>query len=726
MACNCGFHVVKPANAPQSVASVSAPGATPSAQRTFLRPPPSLSMANISLYTKSRFSGSQSASLKPHLVARKSPSSSPPSTILCEDLHACSILCQFSLYILCEDLHACSILCQFSLYILCEDLHACSILCLFSLYILCEDLHACSIPCEHCCKHHPGSRLCEMSLEEMSQPLLLQLHSGCLGMSKAIPVQDPEPPMPDRFFTHRLMVWMPYHLWKREGVLPNMWEAADGRGQTVRDQLDLPHQKMFRLILTPQITKKLSGHAKGTALWVTSIGNEVGQIVTSVLTVQEGPALDTMVLWCDGAVSPGSCSTPSAAAKRALLVQEGVPGLTDQMVDGKISKKELSLYCRRRTRGEVATITLIEQLLEKLGGNNGRDLMGVPLLEQVRMEHIWRVQRRHVKCIQDVPGVQLYTVTGTTIKEWHPANKVYSRNQCKCTEFPIVPPGRPETGGTRIEGCCGRLPNTLESCLVLTTYSVRLDGLFESSLIPRRLRTWNSISSLPCPSATLSSSQPAASSLVASLPLAASSSLAAASEQAAASAHAADSLHPCASSLTVAPSLPSLSATSSRPSAYSQPPASMPQPGVSSALDSAPPDESGAVDDSGMAGMDRVYSFAECLVELRNQLTMVLTNQQVSNIVALWQNLLDYDKQRVVFAARHQSRLDTGRFRLCVIYRSPRKRGTGTVSRWDLILEDYRKIRRRILSNGTVMQQTTLQLVDVCHTTLVQWHNKRV
>ncbi|XP_033990646.1 uncharacterized protein LOC117486326 [Trematomus bernacchii] len=103
-------------------------------------------------------------------------------------------------------------------------------------------------------------------------------------------------------------------------------------------------------------------------------------------------------------------------AKRALLVQEGVPGLTDQMVDEKISKKELSLYCRRRTHGEVATLTLIEQLLEKLGGNNGRDLMGVPLLEQVRMEHIWRVQRHHVKCIQDVPGVQLYTVTGTTTK----------------------------------------------------------------------------------------------------------------------------------------------------------------------------------------------------------------------------------------------------------------------------------------------------------------------
>ncbi|XP_026120792.1 uncharacterized protein LOC113100218 [Carassius auratus] len=166
--------------------------------------------------------------------------------------------------------------------------------------------------------------------------------------------------------------------------------------------------------------------------------------------------------------------------------------------------------------------------------------------------------------------------------------------------------------------------------------------------------------------------------------------------------------------------------------------------------------------------MDRVDSLAEYLVELRDQPSLVLTNQQVSNIVALWQNLLDFDKQRVVFAARHQSRLDTGRFRspkkrqeftpgvesvkrhaltttaplaqwpdccrlietifvkLCAIHKSPKKKGTSTVSRWVLILEDYKKIRQRILANAAVMQQTTLQLVDVSHTTLVQWHNKRV
>ena len=37
---------------------------------------------------------------------------------------------------------------------------------------------------------------------------------------------------------------------------------------------------------------------------------------------------------------------------------------------------------------------------------------------------------------------------------------------------------------------------------------------------------------------------------------------------------------------------------------------------------------------------------------------------QVSDIVVLWQNLLDYDKRRAVFAARFQTRPDTGQVQL--------------------------------------------------------------
>ncbi|XP_039670276.1 skin secretory protein xP2-like [Perca fluviatilis] len=82
VACNCGFHGAKPTTQPpaaasQSAALVSTPGATAAVPPSFWRPPPSLSM-----FTKSRFGGSQSATLKPNLVARRSPSpsSSPVRT----------------------------------------------------------------------------------------------------------------------------------------------------------------------------------------------------------------------------------------------------------------------------------------------------------------------------------------------------------------------------------------------------------------------------------------------------------------------------------------------------------------------------------------------------------------------------------------------------------------------------------------------------------------------
>lgn len=96
-------------------------------------------------------------------------------------------------------------------------------------------------------------------------------------------------------------------------------------------------------------------------------------------------------------------------AKREQLQEEGVPVITNDLVERRITKKELALYCCRRTRGVESTTRHIDRLLQELKGEKGRDLMGVPLLDTVRIEHIWRVQKRHVKCIQDLPGVPLYT-----------------------------------------------------------------------------------------------------------------------------------------------------------------------------------------------------------------------------------------------------------------------------------------------------------------------------
>ncbi|KAL1246723.1 hypothetical protein QQF64_034346 [Cirrhinus molitorella] len=45
------------------------------------------------------------------------------------------------------------------------------------------------------------------------------------------------------------------------------------------------------------------------------------------------------------------------------------------------------------------------------------------------------------------------------------------------------------------------------------------------------------------------------------------------------------------------------------------------------------------------------------------KLGQTLNSQQGPTIIALWQNLLPYDPQRVAYSARHQSLLTTGRFR---------------------------------------------------------------
>lgn len=239
-----------------------------------------------------------------------------------------------------------------------------------------------------------------------------------------------------------------------------------------------------------QITKKLSGTAKGTALWLTSVGNEYGQILISVLTAQEGAGLDSMAAglmkrYHQAGVEPPvalyvdcGCCTESGEtklktrfsrwpdltirldiwhfmrclalacttdahqlypifmsrlsasifewdaadlallrqAKRQQLLSQGLGSLTDGEVSKHLSREELALHCRRRTRGEETTTQLLEELLQLFLGTCGNDSLGVPLLDRERMEHIWRVQKKHVKCIQDPQGVALYTKTGELTK----------------------------------------------------------------------------------------------------------------------------------------------------------------------------------------------------------------------------------------------------------------------------------------------------------------------
>ncbi|XP_047191158.1 uncharacterized protein LOC124850755 [Scophthalmus maximus] len=812
-----------------------------------------------------------------------------------------------------------------------------------------------------------SSRLVKQLRENHSEEWLKQLcrYLGACSDFAArpclLPVQFQEPPEP---------VAIPSHRW----MLAVYGRDILSRLEHIKASITSTFGSILKMDSTKKITKKLSGLAKGTALWLTSVSNEVGQILISVLTAQEGPALDIMVAdlirrYSNAGVTPpqllyvdcdcclegrgptklqqrfggwpdlvvkldiyhfmrrlASGCTKDAhplypifmaklsccifewdsedvalvrRAKREQLKREGVPGITEKMVDQHITKDELARHCRRRTRGEQQTIVLIECLLNELMGEKGRDLLGVPLLDQERMQHIWQTQRRHVKCIQDEPGVLLYAQTGTTTKEgiilpnyrcargstslesfhlhlnrfipgtsanglnfqlylleglkrWNqdrhaaslavkpPALLTYSGDLVQCVNThsvkvlgrKLVPSFQPPAVYTgELIGIDYLYRQTGQALQDVHPDSEETDQMLEDVGTEEELEVESfedsglslsldptiellDLSSGPSPDSTSSASLPTPSSLHPT----ASCSAAAATEQ-----HVIVHEPSGPSALPAGSRLPVVLPTTTRfqatvpPAATAGPSASPPithaapqqlpldvpkriRSGLSAvttgsasvrpllpttlattvpaatatamaglrAITPAAPEQQQAVDERCVPGMERVDCLAEYLVGLRTETGQTLNNQQASTIIALWQNLLPYDQQRVTYAARHQVRLTSGRFRcskkkpeftpgvesmtrcvlgstgspaqwpdccrlvesifvkLCSIYKSPKKQGKCALTRWTLILRDYSKIRQLVLANGAVMQGTTLQLFDVNQTTLIQWHNKRL
>ncbi|XP_051250176.1 uncharacterized protein LOC127359896 [Dicentrarchus labrax] len=103
-------------------------------------------------------------------------------------------------------------------------------------------------------------------------------------------------------------------------------------------------------------------------------------------------------------------------AKKRMLEAQGMTFSSDAGVWRHVSRRDMAIHCRRRTRGAAETERLIGDLLETFGGANGRDTMGIPLLDQDRIQAIWTEQRRHLQCIQDPPDVELYTETSRLTK----------------------------------------------------------------------------------------------------------------------------------------------------------------------------------------------------------------------------------------------------------------------------------------------------------------------
>ena len=103
-------------------------------------------------------------------------------------------------------------------------------------------------------------------------------------------------------------------------------------------------------------------------------------------------------------------------AKEAELRQCGAFSAGPDTASRHITKRELQRHCKRQTRGLYETTRLIQELIEALDSDKGNDTMGIPLFDHDRIQQIWSEQQRHIQCIQDPPGVSLYTQIGTQKK----------------------------------------------------------------------------------------------------------------------------------------------------------------------------------------------------------------------------------------------------------------------------------------------------------------------
>ncbi len=100
-------------------------------------------------------------------------------------------------------------------------------------------------------------------------------------------------------------------------------------------------------------------------------------------------------------------------AKTGELTKAGVSYPSFDVARNAITLVELARHCKRKTRGIAVTIKLLEELI--LTMSPATDPLGVPLLRK-EMQEIWMEQKKHVGCIQDPYGVDLYTITGQITK----------------------------------------------------------------------------------------------------------------------------------------------------------------------------------------------------------------------------------------------------------------------------------------------------------------------
>ncbi|KAL7888842.1 hypothetical protein AOLI_G00038160 [Acnodon oligacanthus] len=102
------------------------------------------------------------------------------------------------------------------------------------------------------------------------------------------------------------------------------------------------------------------------------------------------------------------------AMQAEMEEKQGFVGLSKDQLNSKLTTKLLARHCRHCTQGAEETEELVCQLLEAF--HDVTNTMGVPLLDNKRMDVIWNTQRQHLNYIQDPPGLQLHMKTGPLTK----------------------------------------------------------------------------------------------------------------------------------------------------------------------------------------------------------------------------------------------------------------------------------------------------------------------
>ncbi|KAG1973265.1 hypothetical protein F2P79_000769 [Pimephales promelas] len=252
----------------------------------------------------------------------------------------------------------------------------------------------------------------------------VQYLTDCKGIASAV---TSSLILPVAFQSAPSMPSVPKHRWLMQVYTQDVLQRLDEIKATITSQ----YGRILKMDSTKKVARKLAGQSYGTATWATNVGNEHGQVIMSVLTASEGFGLGPMI---EGLIK--RYRVAGVAPPEILYVDRDCCGNIllrrmfeewDRMIIRldvwhfmrSVSRNELALHCRRTTRGTKETLALIESLIQAFDGDAGRDTMGVPLINSARMREILKSQRKHVACIQDPVGVQLYVQTGTVVKGGH-------------------------------------------------------------------------------------------------------------------------------------------------------------------------------------------------------------------------------------------------------------------------------------------------------------------